>query len=323
MTEHGAFPLSFRSGSAAFGCMDMRTSALIVADGPEALRLSRLAKQGGARLLGVVPPQSAAGRLDRMVDMGLAIVHCPRPSAGLDDLLARLDMLSDIRETRLLAITTLASVDHVHGAVTSDAAHLLCDPSDAELADAIAWAARPREPLPLLQDSNAHPADEPEPIRMLREEIRRLTHLLEGFLDTHAASAIMPQAEQAKHPQTVALTSAHLRELLRVRRMRDQFLPSDLFADPAWDMLLDLMAARLGGERVSVSSLCIAAAVPPTTALRWIRLLTDRGILIREADPADGRRIFIGLSDDAAEAILRWYGAVQPSLGAVRNRRSD
>ena len=38
-----------------------------------------------------------------------------------------------------------------------------------------------------------------------------------------------------------------------------------------------LMAARLEQQRVEVSSLCIAAAVPPTTALRWIKALSDAG----------------------------------------------
>jgi hypothetical protein len=44
--------------------------------------------------------------------------------------------------------------------------------------------------------------------------------------------------------------------------MREQFFGPDLFADPAWDILLDLYAARLEQQRVAVSSLCIAAAVP-------------------------------------------------------------
>ena len=61
-------------------------------------------------------------------------------------------------------------------------------------------------------------------------------------------------------------------------------------------MLLDLMAARLEENRVAVSSLCIAAAVPATTALRWIKALTDRGLFVRVADPQDGRRVFIELS---------------------------
>src|SRR3546814_2543305 len=75
--------------------------------------------------------------------------------------------------------------------------------------------------------------------------------------------------------------------MLRQRRMREQYFPADLFADPAWDMLLDLYAARLEHQPVSVSSLCIAAAVPATTALRWIKTMTEAGLFVREADPQD------------------------------------
>ncbi len=97
--------------------------------------------------------------------------------------------------------------------------------------------------------------------------------------------------------------------MLRQRRMREQYFAADLFADPAWDMLLDLYAARLERQPVSVSSLCIAAAVPATTALRWIKTMTDAGIFLREADPQDGRRIFIALSDGANEAMARYFEA--------------
>ena len=93
--------------------------------------------------------------------------------------------------------------------------------------------------------------------------------------------------------------------------MRDQYFRGEIFADPAFDMLLDLYAARLEGRQVAVSSLCIAAAVPATTALRWIKQLTDRGLFARKADPQDGRRIYIGLSDAAANAMANYLTAVQ------------
>lgn len=89
-----------------------------------------------------------------------------------------------------------------------------------------------------------------------------------------------------------------VRRLIRKRRQRDQFFPSDLFADPAWDMMLDLYAAHYERREISVSSLCIAAAVPATTALRWIRTMVDDGRFVRVADPDDGRRIIVSLSDD-------------------------
>jgi hypothetical protein len=97
-----------------------------------------------------------------------------------------------------------------------------------------------------------------------------------------------------------------IRAVVRARRLRDEHFPDDLFADPAWDILLDLMAARLERKQVTVSSLCIAAAVPPTTALRWISVLTERGMVVRVADSADRRRAFVELSDATARALLTW-----------------
>ena len=60
-----------------------------------------------------------------------------------------------------------------------------------------------------------------------------------------------------------------------------------------------------------MSSLCIAAAVPATTALRWIKAMTDAGLFVRKDDPRDGRRILIGLSEGAGEALARYFGALE------------
>ena len=76
-------------------------------------------------------------------------------------------------------------------------------------------------------------------------------------------------------------------------------------------MLLDLTAARIEGQPVAVSSLCIAAAVPPTTALRWIKAMTDMGLFERVADPKDRRRIFIELSPRAMEGMLACLRAMK------------
>ena len=108
----------------------------------------------------------------------------------------------------------------------------------------------------------------------------------------------------------LAVSARDVRRIIRLRRVRDQFFEPELFADPAWDMLLDLYAARLEHNRVSVSSLCIAAAVPATTALRWIKALTTSGIFERRADPHDGRRIFVALSDSAAAAMHAYFAAI-------------
>ena len=95
------------------------------------------------------------------------------------------------------------------------------------------------------------------------------------------------------------------------RRMRAQFFADELFADPAWDMLLDLYAAQLEDRRVSVSSLCIAAAVPPTTALRWIGTLHDAGLFERRADPSDRRRVYVALSTKGLRAMREYVTAIR------------
>ena len=69
-------------------------------------------------------------------------------------------------------------------------------------------------------------------------------------------------------------------------------------------------------RRVTVSSLCIAAAVPSTTALRWLKTLVDRGLLIRRADPTDLRRVYIELSPATSIALRRYFAQLEAHAGA-------
>lgn len=109
----------------------------------------------------------------------------------------------------------------------------------------------------------------------------------------------------------------NLREIIKLRRLRERFFQPDLFADPAWDILLDLKAAAQEGQRVSVSSLCIAAAVPPTTALRWISAMTDSGMLLRRQDPTDARRVFIELSSETSAKMDDYFAAISTRFAPI------
>ncbi len=122
------------------------------------------------------------------------------------------------------------------------------------------------------------------------------------------ASALARLADTQREPVASdrPVDAVLVRRILKLRRDRDRFFPAELFADPAWDMLLDLAAARLEGKPVPVSSLCIAAAVPTTTALRWVRSLSEAGLLERRLDPDDARRTFISLADPAAAAMMNY-----------------
>ncbi len=143
-------------------------------------------------------------------------------------------------------------------------------------------------------------------IGMLSDEVSRIADQL-ARLASRQDVPMLPTLTDSSATET----ARSLREIIRKRQARKQFFPAELFADPAWDIMLDLAAARLEGKQVSVSSLCIAADVPTTTALRWIKGMTDAGMLARRSDPEDGRRSFIDLSDEAAEAMERYIALVE------------
>jgi len=124
----------------------------------------------------------------------------------------------------------------------------------------------------------------------------------------------------ATKPGLVQRSANHVgavRHYLRHRRLRADLLPKALQADPVWDILLDLYAAHLDDKDVSVSSACMAAAVPPTTALRWLKLMARHRLIERVADLRDGRRVFVRLTGDAIDIVSQWVddALVEPRSG--------
>ena len=182
----------------------------------------------------------------------------------------------------------------------------LCAAAEAERVAAVAAATR----RPELRLHDVGRDDGSAILQQLTEDVSRIAAILSSLSEEEAAAIAHVKPADGVDKDEPGLDAAFVRSIIRARRMRDQYFRGALFADPAWDMLLDLMAARLEDNRVAVSSLCIAAAVPATTALRWIKALTDRGLFVRSADPQDGRRVYIELSDDAARALTAYLRAV-------------
>lgn len=100
--------------------------------------------------------------------------------------------------------------------------------------------------------------------------------------------------------------AALARQYLRMRRLRTHMIGANCFADPSWDMLLDLFVQETQGTKVSVSSACLASGVATTTALGHLLKLEERGLLVRAADPHDRRRTYVELSASAHAAVGRW-----------------
>lgn len=101
----------------------------------------------------------------------------------------------------------------------------------------------------------------------------------------------------------VTAPARFVRAEIKARAARGQVFDTDLFRDPAWDMLLDLYDAHAQGRVTSVSSLCIAAQVPATTGLRYIAAMEKEGFVTRHRDETDHRRVLIEPSAAALEGV--------------------
>lgn len=144
----------------------------------------------------------------------------------------------------------------------------------------------------------------PEHLLKLSDEVSRIASTLARLsAEPNPQSPVIELSAEAV-PE-VPISS--VRAVIRGRRLRSRYFDEDLFADPAWDMMLDLLEAELSGRRVAVSSLCVGASVPPTTALRWIKTMTDKQMFIRRDDPLDGRRVFIELAPHTSLALRRYF----------------
>lgn len=138
-----------------------------------------------------------------------------------------------------------------------------------------------------------------------------LTRRLETIAEDLQQDIVSLRTVGQQDPYSIDLARM-ARRYLRARRYRAAALGAELFADPCWDMMLDLFASRVEGARVSVTSACVAANVPSTTALRYMARLEQLGLLVRTADPLDGRRFYVSLSDLAHEVIAGWIETTFP-----------
>lgn len=213
----------------------------------------------------------------QLTDLALITAECSLSDAQLDHLALPL----------VLAVTTPQPT-----ALLDRAAHWLLPGDDAGALDRIVAGLAGRRVQGVAE--NTASSSTAQNIAALSADARRIAEALDRL------------ARAADVDEDVPVSPALVRRLIRLRRDRERHFPAEIFADPAWDMLLDLIAARMEGTNVPVSSLCVAAAVPTTTALRWIRTLTEAGLLERRTDAVDARRSFVTLSDTAHAGILAW-----------------
>jgi hypothetical protein len=256
----------------------------------------------------------------------VVLVDCPKVDGAVLAALARLDLRAAHTGAQLVVSTTVAALDDVFAVLDQAAPQILVDPSRAERVIALG---RVLGRVPGLRLRELSEEDRltllrlTEQVGQIAERLERLGGLaprgsvvepdspfrFESPRPAYLSEVPADTSERLVRATRPALPDPRLvRRIIRQRQLRARFFDGELFADPAWDMLLDLTAARAEHTRVSVTSLCIASGVPPTTALRWIGQMIDAGLFARVEDEADRRRAFITLTDRAADAMARYFG---------------
>jgi DNA-binding MarR family transcriptional regulator len=142
-------------------------------------------------------------------------------------------------------------------------------------------------------------------LRLVLEKLAGLERVLHELKQGLSPGA--PETFGAGH----GVDDAKVRRIIRARRIREQQLGPELFADPAWDLLLEAFAADLRHEWLTVSHLCRASRMPETTALRWIKLLEKEGWL-KEAQSPDGRK-WMELTLQGSSRLRRYFDAIGPA----------
>lgn len=268
----------------------------------------------------------AAGPLQDLLDApsrplgDVVLVDCPQVDGRTIAALSELDLDAAGRGIRLIVSTTLDALDPIFACMDQSAPVLLVDPDRAErvLALGRVLAEFPSARLRELSD------DDRLMLLRLTEQVSQIAGSIDRLApgpgaESRSHDSVFPFADASptKHPaedrdgQRTArppLPDARLvRGIIRQRQLRARFFDGELFSDPAWNMLLDLSAARVERKRVSVTSLCIASGAPPTTALRWIGQMVEAGLFVRVCDDSDRRRAFIELTDTAVDAMARYF----------------
>lgn len=94
--------------------------------------------------------------------------------------------------------------------------------------------------------------------------------------------------------------------ILAFRRHRAQVLPSDIFGEPAWELMLDLFVADAHGHRLTGRAVANRSNIPGSVMSRWLKYLTAEGLLVGDGDGnLDDSLTLSGIGMERIEKLLR------------------
>ena len=304
---------------------------LIVDDDPAVLQVyGRVLARVGHRCTEVSDPHEVLGFLRNSPDYGVVITDLNMPGLGGVELMRLVrEQFPERSWLQLIVITGNASLESAIDSLRLDATEYLQKPVSAtDLTRAVSRAALRAEASRLLGASISR-GEYLERLKEVAAVAGQLVGQIRG-LDAPPPPA-SPEARSAPEAldgeveggecdsggddmRPVASKGATLKFIWQLQETRREVFRGSTLPESSWDILTELMSLELSGKRISVSGLCLAANCPVTTALRRIDELTDLGLIVKDPDPADARRLYVRMTEVGRSKMEEFLNQVARGL---------
>lgn len=260
----------------------------------------------GQRCLAETDPVLAHDRLRDTADVGVVILDLQMPGFGGLELLRRIR--SEFVERpwlQVVVVTGQASLDSAIDALRLDAVEYLCKPVPAAQLIAVIQRAM----ATAQQQWALAPGGGPEDYLQRLHEVADIA----GQLVSQIRS-MQPLANEDPTQRSLATQQSALRFITQLQETRRGLFRGIALPETSWEILLELMSTEMAGRNISVSGLCLAANCPVTTALRRIEELAELGLLVKQVDPNDARRLYVRMTEEGRQKMAAFLAQVAENL---------
>lgn len=156
-------------------------------------------------------------------------------------------------------------------------------------------------------DGNQPPIDTLRQIqRQFDEVLRFLGNLGNQPAAEMGATSLANDAKSTREIDRLLPNVAQQARLQQSHRIaRSNYIDGVLGSEVAWDLLLEATIAKIENRRTSITSLTAMTQSPTTTALRWLNVLVERGLLVKTPSMLDHRVVYAEIPDLVFQDIAR------------------
>jgi hypothetical protein len=141
----------------------------------------------------------------------------------------------------------------------------------------------------------------------LQENLTKLAEELAEAARKFDAAAGEPDSAQ---PSIEAMSPReYFVSLLDLRRMRERYFGSELFGEPAWDIMLELMIARIEERELLASQLKSHSHSPNIVTRHYLEALVEAKLVDRFDNAGNIDDPCLSLSSEAARRMAELYRA--------------